>query len=227
MQISEVLGILATSSRVLQQTSNLEPYSRDVIIIIFMLTSTIPLTIFCTSWFRHCNFNTHPSRYLNPHDYFQAIHCQLDLMQHYAFARNVQVQHLLQQVQYASDQSVWHFRWTHQHNQYNQANHCTLLESPPHILELEDVISIVGSSCTSQRRWILIFRWADASEIGGCALVECSKSIIQEKEELGLGRCYRGHCPYIGPRWNEIQIWSLGWHPYILPCNQVPDTQQM
>ena len=48
---------------------------------------------------------------------------------------------------------------------------------------------------------------------------------IQEEKELGLGRCYLGHCPYIGPRCNEIHAWSLGWHPYCLPCNHVPEAQ--
>jgi hypothetical protein len=61
-----------------------------------------------------------------------------------------------------------------------------LLESQSHILEVEDVISIVGSSCTSYRRWILIVRQADPSEIGGFDLVETSGSIIQEKKEFSL-----------------------------------------
>jgi len=49
------------------------------------------------------------------------------------------------------------------------------------------------------------------------------------KEEFVLGRCYQGHSlhfVYIGPRCYELQAWSLGWHWYILPCNQVPDAQQ-
>jgi hypothetical protein len=58
-------------------------------------------------------------------------------------------------------------------------------------------------------------------------LVEFSWSIIQQKMELCLGRCYWVHCLYIGPRCHEIQAWSLGSHRYILPCNQVPDAQQM
>jgi hypothetical protein len=48
------------------------------------------------------------------------------------------------------------------------------LESLPHILEVEDVIFIVGSSSTSYRRWILFFWWAGAPEIGGYDLVESS-----------------------------------------------------
>jgi len=47
--------------------------SSGVIIIMFISNSTIPLTIFCTPWYRHCNYNTQSSRYLNPHDYLQAI----------------------------------------------------------------------------------------------------------------------------------------------------------
>jgi len=148
-------------------------------------------------------------------------------MQHYSLTPNVQVQQLLQKVQYTSSQYVRQPGWTRQHNQPNHADLCALLESPPHILEGEDKISIVGSSCTACRRWILIFRRADAPEIGGSDSVESSWSIIQKKKELSLGRCYWGYCLYIGPRCYEIQAWSLGWHLYILPYNQVPDAQQM
>jgi len=150
--MSELLGVLDASPRVFQCTSNLEPYSPEVIIIMFISNSTLQLTIFCTPWFRHCNFNTQSSRYLNPHDYLQAIRYSFYLMQHHSLAPNVQVQQLLWQVQYASYQSVWQPGWTRQHNQPNHEDLCTLLESPPHILEVEDVISIVGCSCTSYRR---------------------------------------------------------------------------
>jgi len=101
--------------------------------------------------------------------------------------------------------------------------HTRLLEHTPryNILEVEDVISIVGSSCTSWRRSISIIRRAGAPDIGESDSVEYSWSIIQESKELRLGMCYRGHCPYIWPSCYEIQAWSLGWNPYILRCNQV------
>jgi len=47
------------------------------------------------------------------------------------------------------------------------------------------------------------------------------------KEGTSPWKVYRGHFPYIGPRFYKIQAWSLGWHWYILPCNQVPDSQQI
>jgi hypothetical protein len=51
----------------------------------------------------------------------------------------------------------------------NQPNHedlCTLLESPPCILELEDVIPIEESFCTFQKRLVMFSRLAGALEIG-------------------------------------------------------------
>jgi len=68
VQISELLGVFPTSLTVFWCTSNMEPYSLGVIIRMFISTSTIQLTIFFTPWFRHFNFNTQSSRYLNPHD---------------------------------------------------------------------------------------------------------------------------------------------------------------
>ena len=149
MQISELLGVLATSLRVSRFTPNLELYFPRVIIVMYISNSTIQLTIFCTPWFWHCNFNTLSSRYLNPHDYLQAIYYWFYLMQHYSLVPNVQVQQLLQRVQYASFQSIWQSRWTRQHNQPKHADLYTLLESPPHISEFEDVMSIAEPSCTS------------------------------------------------------------------------------
>jgi len=70
---------------------------------------------------------------------------------------------------------------------------------------------------------------AGASQIGESDSVESSWSIIQEMKKFVLGRCYRGHSlhfAYTGPRCYELQAWPLGWHWYILPCNQVPHTQQ-
>ena len=149
MQISEILGALAASPRVFRCTSNLEPYSPQVIVIMFISNSPIQLTNFCTPWFRYCNFNTQSSRYLNPHDNLQAIRYWFYLMQHYSLPPNVQVQQLLRQVQYASYQSVWQPRWTCQPNQPNYVDLCTLLESPLHILDVENKISIVEYSCTT------------------------------------------------------------------------------
>jgi len=145
----ELLGELAASPRVFRCTSNLEPYSLVVIIIMFISHSTIQLTIFCTPWFRHCNFDTQSRRCLNAHDDLQAIHYWFYLMQYYSLEQNVQVQQLLRQVHYVSYLSVWQPGSSRQHNQPNHVDWCTLLKSPPHILEIEDVISIDESSCAS------------------------------------------------------------------------------
>jgi hypothetical protein len=56
--------------------------------------------------------------------------------------------------------------------------------------------------------------------------VETSESILQKQKENGVGRCYRGNFPYIGPRSYEIHPSFRGWHLYILPSKQVPDAQQ-
>jgi len=80
-----------------------------------------------------------------------------------------------------------------------------------HLIEKFDIIFPAGRCSWKCRIW----------------LGEIKKSWIQEKKDHGVGWCYRGHCPYIGPRCYEILAWSLGWHWYILPCNQVPDAQQM
>jgi len=70
MQISEVLGILAASPRLFQHTSNLEPYSLEVTITMFMSYGTIRLTIFLLhTLIPALDLNIHTSRYLNPHDY--------------------------------------------------------------------------------------------------------------------------------------------------------------
>jgi hypothetical protein len=178
VQVLKLLGVLAASERVLWCTSNLEPYSPGVIIIMFISNGTIQLTIFCTPWFRHCNFNIQSSKYLYPHDELQAIHYRFYLIQQYSPAPNVHVQQLLLQVQYASYQSVWQPGWTRQHNQPSHADLCTVWVSPPHNPEVEDVISTVGSSSTSWRRWIMIFRQAGAAEIEGSDSVGSSRIII-------------------------------------------------
>jgi len=79
-------------------------------------------------------------------------------MQH-SLGPNVLVQQLLWLLDYASNQSVWQSGWPHHKNQTNHLDLCTLLESPPHILELEEVISVVESSSTSWRSLIACFQW--------------------------------------------------------------------
>jgi len=170
--------------------------------------------------------NIQSSRYFNPHDYLQTIRYWFYLMQR-SLASNVPVEQLLRLVQYAWYQSVWQPGWTRQCIQPNPADLCSLLELPQHILELEDVISIFESSCTSREQLISFFGRAGAPEIGRSDSVESSWIRIQETKERAFGMCYRGHCPYIRPRCLDIPAWSSGWHWYILPYNQVPDAQQM
>jgi len=158
--------------------------------------------------------NIQSGRYLYQHDNLQAIHYPYRPMQH-SPTPNVQVQLLRQRVQNASYSFVWQPGWTRQHNQPNHADLCALLESPPRVLELEDVLPIIESSGTSEMRSIMLSRLAGTSEIGGSELVESSWSIIQEKKEFVLGRCYRGHSLHFactGPRCDELPAWSLGWH---------------
>jgi len=149
-------------------------------------------------------------------------------MQH-SPAWNVLVQLLLQRVQYESYSFVWQPGWTSKHNQPNCEDLCTLLQTPPRFLEFEDIIPIVGSSGTSWKWSIMHSRLPGSPEIGGSDSVESSWSIIQERKELILGRCYQGHSlhfAYTGPSCYELEAWSLDWHWYILCCNQVPDAQQ-
>ena len=182
------------------------------------------------TWIRHSNLiNIPSSKYLNQHDYLHAIRYRCHPQQH-SPARNVPVPLLLQRVQYAACSSVWQPGWTRQHNQPNHEDLWPLLESPPRILELEDLIPIAESSCTSRKTLIVLCCWEGAPEISGSDWVESSWSIIQEQKEFVLGRSYRGHSPHFGytrPRCYELQESSLGGDWYILPCNQVPDTQQM
>jgi len=73
------------------------------------------------------------------------------------------------------------------------------------------------------------FRLAGCPEIGGSDSVESSQRIIQEKKEFILGRCYQGHSHnflYTGHKCYELQAWYIDWNWYIVPCNQVPDTEQ-
>jgi len=177
MQISEllgVLGVLATSPRQFQCTSNLEAYSLGVIYTMIRSNSSIRLTIFLLqTLIQACRFNIQSSWYLNPHDSLQAIHYRFYQMQH-CLVTNVLVQQMLRQVQYGSYQSFWQSGWTCQHNQPNHMDLCTLLVSPPHILKLEDVGSIVQSSWTTEEMSVSFFRQAGAPEIGGSDSVKSS-----------------------------------------------------
>jgi hypothetical protein len=149
-------------------------------------------------------------------------------MQH-SPAPSMRFQLSLQLVQYASYSSLWHPKWTHQYTQLNYKDVWTLLESPPYILELEDVIPIVVSFYTSYTMSILLCRLAGNPENGQSDSLQSSRSIIQEEKQFVLGRSYRGHrlyCAYTRPTCYELPEWSVGWHSYILPCSQVSDTQQ-
>ena len=149
MQILVKLGVLGTFPRLLWFTLNLEPYTLGVIIIMFISNSTIQLTIFLLhTLIQTLKLNMQSSSYLNPHDILETIRYRFYLMWHF-LAPNVPVQHVLQHVQYASYQSVWQPRWTRQHNQPHHADICSVLESPTHIHEQEDVISIVEALSAS------------------------------------------------------------------------------
>ena len=149
MQSAELLGVFTTTPRVFWYTSNLQPYSPRLIIVMFISNSTIQLTIFCKPWFRHCHFNTQSSRYLNPHDHLQARRYRFYQMLHHCLAPILQVQQLLRLVHYASYHSFWQPRWNRQYNPPNHADIWMLLESPPHMLVIENAISIVACSSTS------------------------------------------------------------------------------
>jgi len=72
----------------------------------FMSNGIIQVTIFLLhTWFQTLQLNIQSHRYLDPHDHIQPIHCRLYLMQH-SLTRNVLVQQLLRQVQYACYHSV-------------------------------------------------------------------------------------------------------------------------
>jgi hypothetical protein len=90
------------------------------------------------------------------------------------------VQQLLQHVKYASYQSVWQPWSTPEHNQPKHANYCTLLDSPLHIFQVTNIISIVVTPCTSLRRFICFFLCTGAPETGGSDLVDYSNSTLNE-----------------------------------------------
>jgi hypothetical protein len=64
------------------------------------------------------------------------------------------------------------------------------LVSPPFIFELDDIISIIESSCTASERLILLSWLAGFSEVRGSDTVESGGRIIQEKKELYHVGCY-------------------------------------
>jgi len=194
------IGTIGQNSKTIPVHLELGAVLLGVIIILFIANYTIQLTIFLLHTIIQAVWlNIQSSRYLNPHDNLQAICIQSYLMQH-SLAPNVLVYQFLQQVQYAADQSFWQPGWTRQYKQRNDTEPCTVLESPLHTLELQDVITIVESSCTCWK-WSILFFWcAGAPEIGWSDSVESSSCITQQKQELSLGRCYQGHFPSIGPR---------------------------
>jgi hypothetical protein len=67
------------------------------------------------------------------------------------------------------------------------------LESPPHTLDLEDIIPLVKSSRTFEKRSILLSWLAGAPVIGGSDSVESTRSIILEKQQFVLGRCHQDY----------------------------------
>jgi len=95
----------------------------------------------------------------------------------------------------------------------------TLLESAPHILEPEHVITIVWCSCTSLKWLTSIFWLAGTFEIGEFNFVESHWSKIQKKNKVIDAWCYWGHLlclAYTGSRCYEHQARLLGRHSYIL-----------
>jgi hypothetical protein len=74
----------------------------------------------------------------------------------------------------------------HQWNQINCTEQYILFTSPLHILELEEVISIVKCSCKIEMR-LRLFSWLlGASESEGSVFAKSSWSIKQEENQLIL-----------------------------------------
>jgi len=97
------------------------------------------------------------------------------------------------------------YSWAWGHN-----SHCWVFL---HLLVKDNNAYPAGRCSWNWRIWVVEFSW----------------SMIQGMKKFILGRCYRDyslHFAYTGPRCYELQAWSLSWHWYILPCNQVPDAQQ-
>jgi len=166
------------------------------------------------------------SRYSNHNECSQIIDHQILLIQQ-SLEINVLVQLFLWWIQDVSYLSVWQLGWNCQYNQLNCVDFFTLLQFPQHILMCEDTVSSVKSCCSYQNRYILLFQLAYSFNIGEFEYVKACSCIILENEDLFSTRCYEGnsiHRLYSTPGCHEIQIWSLDWHWYILPCNQVPNS---
>jgi len=167
------------------------------------------------------------SRYLHPHDYLQAICYQCSLMQQ-SPSPTMLVQLLLQWAQFEAYLCVWHHRWTCEYNEPNHADRSTSFVSPPHILSFQHVIPIFEPSCASSTCLISHSQLAATTVIGGSDSVESSGSMILETNKFSPGRCQWRHSLYFAytrPQHLQCQERFLGWHCYILLCNQVPDTE--
>jgi hypothetical protein len=152
---------------------HLEPDSPEVMIHKFYMELYISINYLqLHTQIKHSNLtNIQYSRYQNGHEYLQAVCYRCHPMQD-PFARHLPVQQLLRWVQYASYLSGWQPGWTNPRTKPNNESIETLLESPQPILELEDVIPIVESFCTSYKWSILFSPQADAPDIGGSDLVD-------------------------------------------------------
>jgi hypothetical protein len=64
------------------------------------------------------------------------------------------------------------------------------LQFPLYSLEIEDIISVVESSCTAYIRLKSFFQLAGTLENIESHIAESSQSVTQEKKESGLRRCY-------------------------------------
>jgi len=149
VQISDPLGVLAMTPKWFWCILIPELYSPGEIIIMYVLNSTIQLTIFLLHiLIQILSLHILSSTYLYQQDWLQARCDQYHLIKH-SFTQNLSVQQLLRQVQNAFYQSVWIRRSTYQHNQLNHAVLSALLESPPHNLEIEYVIFTLESSYTT------------------------------------------------------------------------------
>jgi len=147
-------------------------------------------------------------------------------MQHYV-PPNVFFQQWLQLVEFASDWSVWQSGSIHRHNQPNSMNLCTLLVSPPHILELVDEIPIVESSCTSWKSSILLSQLAVTPDIWGSDAIDSRYTVLQEKKKVGIWMCYQNQWPHVAYRRFAIQVRFFAWHRYNSPGHHFRGTERI
>jgi len=213
-----LLGGLAVALTVFHCTSNLEPYSPGVIIIISISNSTIRYTILLLPTL----IQALPLINSAHGTYIHMINLKLNAID-----------------------SIWYSILWHQ---MGRSNNCSDMYNMHLIILLNSLDECINTSrptmqClywvsnTTVHSWaggcnihfwvflhhseksILFFHLPGALENGGSELVESSWSKIQEKKKVQLGRHYWGHILYTGPRWYKILAWSLGWHWDILPCN--------